>query len=88
MRTATEAELGGGDSWRLYDFVARHFLGSISPDSIFRRIDVTATCGGESFKASGATMVNAGFTAVMPWRAVANDPLPSFQVCYTCVVDA
>lgn len=42
---------------------------------------MTATCGGESFKASGATMVNAGFTAIMPWRAVANDPLPSFQVC-------
>lgn len=30
-RVATEYDLSG-DSWRLYDFVARHFIGSISPN--------------------------------------------------------
>ena len=24
-----EAELGGGDAWRLYDYVVRHFLGCV-----------------------------------------------------------
>lgn len=36
MRCATEAELGG-DAWRLYEYVTRHFLGSVSPDCKFMR---------------------------------------------------
>lgn len=39
-----------------------------------------AVCGGETFKASGAKLISPGFTAVMPWRSVANDILPTFQV--------
>lgn len=37
VRAATEEELGGGDAWRLYDFVARHFLGSVSPDAVYKK---------------------------------------------------
>lgn len=29
MRPATEAELGH-DAWRLYDFITRHFIGTVS----------------------------------------------------------
>lgn len=36
-RSATESELGGGDSWRLYEYVTRHFLGSVSPDCKYTR---------------------------------------------------
>ena len=37
VRSATETELGGGDAWRVYDYVARHFLGSVSPDAVYRK---------------------------------------------------
>lgn len=37
MRSATESELGGGDTWRLYEYVTRHFLGSVSPDCKYTR---------------------------------------------------
>jgi DNA topoisomerase IA len=30
VRAATEDELGGGDTWLIYDYVARHFLASLS----------------------------------------------------------
>eukprot|EP00854_Cymbomonas_tetramitiformis_P019490 gene19490-23305_t len=32
VRSATEHEVGGGDAWRVYDYVARHFIASLSPD--------------------------------------------------------
>lgn len=114
MRSATESELGGGDSWRLYEYVTRHFLGSVSPDCkytrwgepfllmvsccnqssfkcffcwrktylilicfiSFVRTKVTFAAGGEKFSASGRTVTSAGFTAVMPWLAVADESLP------------
>jgi DNA topoisomerase-3 len=27
VRSATESDVGGGDAWRLYEYVVRHFLG-------------------------------------------------------------
>lgn len=75
-RSATESELGGGDSWRLYEYVTRHFLGSVSPDCKYTRTKITFTAGGEKFFASGRTVTSAGFTAVMPWLAVSDESLP------------
>ena len=60
--------LHAGDSWRIYDYVVRHFLGSISPDCVFRRTKATLTCGGETFSCTGTQALRPGFTAVMPWR--------------------
>ena len=68
VRAATEADVGGGDAWRLYDYVARHFLASLSPDCVYRRGSATLSAAGETFSASGVTPVRPGFTAVMPWK--------------------
>ena len=68
VASATEAELGGGDDWRLYDYIARHFLGSLSADCLFRRTTISFAAGGERFSASGVAPLRAGFTAVMPWK--------------------
>lgn len=65
--------------WLLYDFVARTFLASLSPDCIYRRTRVTFTAGGETFFAEGCRTLRPGWTAVMPWRAVQNRPLPDFN---------
>ena len=68
IASATEAELGGGDTWRLYDYVARHFLGSLSPDCAFTRTTALLSAGQEVFSATGTSPKRPGFTAVMPWR--------------------
>ncbi len=64
---ATEADLDT-DSWRIYDYVTRHFLGSVSPDCVYRRMKASFSCAGETFTATGMIPVRPGFTAVMPWR--------------------
>ena len=68
VAAATEQELGGGDMWRLYDYVARHFLGSLSPDCTFARTTASFSAGQEAFTASGSSPRRPGFTAIMPWR--------------------
>ena len=64
---ATEHDLDT-DSWRIYDYVTRHFLGSVSGDCVYRRTKASFSCAGESFTATGTAPVRPGFTAVMPWR--------------------
>jgi DNA topoisomerase-3 len=68
VRLATEAELGGGSESRIYNFVARHFLGSLSPDCVVRKTRAAFTVGSEAFSASGITVVRPGFTAIMHWK--------------------
>ncbi|CAM6081712.1 unnamed protein product [Calypogeia fissa] len=77
MRCATEAELGG-DAWRVYEYVTRHFLGSVSPDCRYSRTKVILMAGGEKFSVSGRAVISPGFTAAMPWLAVSDESLPSF----------
>eukprot|EP00884_Botryococcus_braunii_P010708 jgi/Botrbrau1/19639/Bobra.0003s0009.1 len=79
VRAATEGEVGGGDAWRLYDYITRHFLGSLSPDCVFRRTHVVFSAGNETFTASGVQPLKPGFTAIMPWKAVEGSALPSLK---------
>ena len=68
VRAATEDELGGGPTWLLYDYVARHFLGSLSPDSVLTKTKVVMSGGGEGFSLTGSVVVKPGFTTVMPGK--------------------
>lgn len=76
---ATESELDT-DSWRLYDYIARHFIGSVSPDCRFTKTRALFFIGGERFHCSGRATVAPGFTAIMPWLAVPDEGLPVFVV--------
>ncbi|KAG2490592.1 hypothetical protein HYH03_010985 [Edaphochlamys debaryana] len=76
VRSATENDLGGGDAWRVYDYVVRHFLGSVSPDAVYKKTKAVFEAGGETFTATGCQALRPGFTAIMPWRAAATDTLP------------
>jgi DNA topoisomerase-3 len=76
VRLATEEGLGGGDAWRLYDYVARSFLGSLSSDCVVRKNKATFEAGKETFTASGITVVRPGYTAIMHWKKVQSEPLP------------
>jgi len=78
MRCATAHEVGGGDSWRLYDYVTRHFLASLSPDALLQRTSITLDVAGETFRVGGRQMLSPGYTVIMPWRAVEGEELPEF----------
>ena len=60
---------------RLYEYIARHFLGALSPDAVSRRTSASFTAAGETFSASGVVPVRPGFTAIMPWKVQAETSL-------------
>ena len=72
---APESDVGGGDAWRLYDFIARRFVASVSSDCAYVRQRATLDVAGERFAVDGRSVTDAGWTSVMPWRGVEDDPL-------------
>mmetsp|Transcript_6206 Transcript_6206/g.17343 ORF Transcript_6206/g.17343 Transcript_6206/m.17343 type:complete len:395 (+) Transcript_6206:942-2126(+) len=79
VRCTSEVQIGGGDEWRLYDYVTRHFLASLSSDAVVRKTKVTLTAAGETFTASGSAVLNPGFTTVMPWKSPEGCQLPALE---------
>lgn len=57
------------DTWRVYDYVVRNFLGSVSKDMKLKSITYKFRIREELFKATATTLVEAGFSRVMPWLA-------------------
>ncbi len=47
-------------------FVARHFLGSLSPDCVYKKSKASFAAGSETFTTSGTTVVRPGFTVSSP----------------------
>jgi DNA topoisomerase III len=53
VAVATENAVGGGDDWRIYEYIARHFLATVSPDCAYLRRRAVFTAAGENFAATG-----------------------------------
>ncbi|XP_013414482.1 DNA topoisomerase 3-beta-1 [Lingula anatina] len=87
MRPATESELGH-EAWRLYDYITRHFIATVSPDCRYLQTTAYFEVGAEKFTCTGKTLLSAGFTAVMTWQAITGDEnMPNFQVDQTCSIE-
>eukprot|EP01061_Rhynchopus_euleeides_P005988 TRINITY_DN15065_c0_g1_i2.p1 TRINITY_DN15065_c0_g1~~TRINITY_DN15065_c0_g1_i2.p1 ORF type:complete len:722 (+),score=287.37 TRINITY_DN15065_c0_g1_i2:104-2167(+) len=80
MRYATEGELGG-DRWRLYEFVTRHFIATLSPDMTYTRTKATMTIGTEGFTCVGRVMDKGrlSFADVLIGSRVEDDALPDLR---------
>ncbi|CAF3581946.1 unnamed protein product [Adineta steineri] len=88
VKSATAASVGGGDYWRLYDYVCRHFIATVSPDCIYEETTVVFEGANETFSLSGKNVVEPGFTAIMSWKRVTDDdPIPAFTVNETFPID-
>ncbi|XP_073954639.1 DNA topoisomerase 3-beta [Choristoneura fumiferana] len=72
MRAASESELEG-DMWRIYDYVTRHFIATLSRDCKYLSTSITFKIGTETFTYTGNTLVDAGYTEVMHWQAFGKD---------------
>ncbi|PON95541.1 DNA topoisomerase, type IA [Trema orientale] len=77
MLSATEDMLDT-DSWRLYEYVCQHFIGTLSPDCKYLRTKVEFSTGGESFHSVGHRVLAKGFTHIMPWLGINEKNLPQF----------
>lgn len=73
MKTASMNTFSDRDSWRLYDYIVRHFIGSLSGDCKYEQTTVHLLIGDEKFSKTGCIVLDPGFTEVMPWLAMAND---------------
>ncbi|XP_061881674.1 DNA topoisomerase 3-beta-1 [Entelurus aequoreus] len=68
-RAASEEELGS-DGWRLYEYITRHFIATVSQDCKYLQTTITFNIGTETFTCSGKTPISSGYTAVMPWQGI------------------
>ncbi|PRP75307.1 hypothetical protein PROFUN_05618 [Planoprotostelium fungivorum] len=68
-----------GDDARLYDYIARHFIASISPDYRYEKTKAYVTIANEKFTVSGKKTKSEGYVAVMPWLTVKDEELPPFE---------
>ena len=64
MKSAEMHELGG-DSWRMYEFITRHFISSLAPDLVKEVISMIINIGGQKFKATCSSIIDPGFTKFM-----------------------
>ncbi|KAK5643331.1 hypothetical protein RI129_007176 [Pyrocoelia pectoralis] len=68
-----------GDAWRLYDYITRHFIGTLAKDCLYLTTTVTFSVGEEVFSATGKSLIEPGYTTVMTWQAFGrNEILPTF----------
>jgi DNA topoisomerase III len=59
-----------GDEWRIYEYVCRHFLATISPDGKFLKKHVNFECGKQKYNLTGISMIDPGFTEVRSLRVL------------------
>ena len=52
------------DEWRVYEYVARHFLATISPDAKIAKRSVAFQTGQYEFTLNGSVTQSLGFTEV------------------------
>ncbi|CAH1786482.1 unnamed protein product [Owenia fusiformis] len=72
MRAASEAELGS-ENWRLYDFITRHFIATVSSDCKYLQTTAHFKIGQEKFSCTGKSLIDPGYTGLMTWQAITQD---------------
>ena len=69
MKAATRNDLDG-DAWKLYDYITRHFIATVSRDCKYLSTMVTFDINGETFTCVGKTLLDPGYTTIMTWQVL------------------
>ncbi len=78
-RSASRDQLDS-DSWRIYDYVVRHFIGTVAYNCKYQSTTVNLTIGDEKFSFSGKKLLDPGFTSVMTHQALTSEEsMPNLQ---------
>lgn len=63
------------DSWKVYDYICRHFLATVSRDMVYRVTTFEFKIGEEYFSTTSNQLVDAGYTDIMTWQAFSKNEL-------------
>lgn len=66
---------GDNDTWRVYDYICRHFLATVSHDLRYKQTTSKLTVGSEKFSCTTNKLVDPGYTKIMTWQAFGKDDL-------------
>ena len=73
VKSAEKGKLNVNE-WKVYQFITKNFLASVSKPAIFAVYDVTFNISGELFGLDSKTLSEANFFQIMPWlNTVKND---------------
>jgi len=50
----------GSEGWRLYEYITRHFIATVSEDCKYLQTTIDFTIGKEAFSCSGKTLISPG----------------------------
>ena len=68
MRAAPRDEFSKGNEWRIYDYVTRHFIGTLHDDMVYLEKTMQFQINGYRFSYTWHEVVDRGFTFAMPWK--------------------
>ncbi|XP_064471514.1 DNA topoisomerase 3-beta-1-like [Ornithodoros turicata] len=75
-RDASRSDMDA-DSWKVYDYIARHFVATVSEDLKYMQTTAQFQVGDEGFTLTGKSVVAPGFSRFMPWQGIgAEEALP------------
>lgn len=63
------------DSFRVYDYICRHYMGTLSKDLKYKTTTTRFRIEDEIFTASSNVLIDPGFTKVMTWQAFGKNEL-------------
>eukprot|EP00467_Chlorarachnion_reptans_P000495 CAMPEP_0114534280 /NCGR_PEP_ID=MMETSP0109-20121206/27752_1 /TAXON_ID=29199 /ORGANISM="Chlorarachnion reptans, Strain CCCM449" /LENGTH=1001 /DNA_ID=CAMNT_0001717675 /DNA_START=158 /DNA_END=3162 /DNA_ORIENTATION=+ len=66
VRSASRHDLGPRE-WKIYDYITRHFFGTLMGDCKMSDSTVVLDVGSERFTAKASIVLDPGFTDAMPW---------------------
>lgn len=64
-----------GEEISLYDYIARHFIASLSEDCKYKKIAITAKLQGHTFIARGIQVVKKGFLDILESSSIGENAI-------------
>ncbi|CCI49690.1 unnamed protein product [Albugo candida] len=77
---AVELNELSGEMARLYDFIARYFIATVSRDARLLATSVSFTCQTERFSITGHRVLDRGFTEILTSTSLMDTFVPDFKV--------
>jgi len=68
MKMAPRGEISKGKEWKLYDYIARHFIASFMDDFTYMEHKLYVSVGGFNFFYRWHVVQERGFMFAMPWK--------------------
>ncbi len=75
-KTDIEKTINLSDSWKIYDFIARHFLANLMPPALFEKTRLEVAVEDEIFDSMGSVQKDAGWLRVYPFETKNDKLLP------------